>query len=108
MRGRIRKEFAARAERGGEDVTLRMRLGIFGTNNAGLDEPSYVGVIARQALGGLAADQVQTTVADVGEEELVVDNRKSGAGGPHTTELRMLECVAQDGIMRSLQTDGQS
>ena len=108
MFGRIRKEFPARAKCGGEDVALRMRLSIFGTNNASLDESSYVGVIARQALSGLAADQVQTAVADVREEELVVDNRKSGAGGSHTAELGMLEGVAQDGIMRSLQTDSQS
>ena len=108
MLGRIRKEFPAGAERGCEDVTLGMRFGVFGTNNAGFDEPSYVRVVAREALGGLAADQVQTAVADVREKKLVIDDCESGAGGPHTTELRMLETVALDSIVRSLQTDGQS
>ena len=45
----VRSEFASGTQSGGQDVALRVRLGIFGTHDSVLDQASHVGMIAGEA-----------------------------------------------------------
>jgi len=89
-------------ERCGQYVSLRMRLGVLGTDDAAFDETSDIGVVARKTRDGVGTHKIETAVANVREVEMVIDERKRGAGGTHAMELRVLECIALNGLVGGL------
>ena len=104
----MRDNLLARSERGGEDVALRMRLGIFGADDAAFHQPSNVGMIARKPRSRPGAKKVQAAVSNMGETELAFDNRKGGAGCTHPGELRMLGGEALNRLMGGAKSTYQS
>ena len=92
LRGHVKTQHLARAKEPvlSQNVALRVRFGILGANDAALDQPSDIRMIAREARNGLGANQVEATVADMGEAELTVDDGESGTGRSHAVELGML------------------
>ena len=99
----VRRDLSTAAQGSGKNVTLRMGLSIFGAYGATLDQPSDVGMISRKSGNRSGANVIETTVAHVGEVELAIDNGDSGAGGPHSVELRMLVGVTLNHLVRGLE-----
>ncbi len=78
--------FPSGTEGGGQNVTLRMPLGILGANHAAFDQPAYVGVIAGETQDFGGAHQVKAAVTNMREVKLPVMKHERGAGGAHSLE----------------------
>ena len=65
------REFGSGAESGGEDVSLRMVLRFFGTQDTGFNEAPDVGMIVGETLDGAFAEQIEAAIADVGDKKLM-------------------------------------
>ena len=108
MIGGVRRDVAAGPQGRSENVALGMGLGIFRAHDTTLDELADIGVIASQSRNGFGTNVVETAIADVGEVELAIDDGDGGAGRPHSIELRMLDGVALNALVRRRQGCEQS
>jgi len=97
--GSVGRKDSSGAERSGEDVTLRVGVGVFGTHDAGFNQPADVGMIASEAGNIFVANVIEAAVADVSEVELMADDGESGAGGAHSVKLGLVDGVALNTAM---------
>jgi len=103
----VRNDIAAGAQGGGKNVTLRVGLGVFGTNDAALDQTADIRMIAGEAGDGFSANQIEAAIADMGEMELAADDGERGAGGSHAVELGMLLSETLNVLMSRLKGRGE-
>jgi len=103
----VRNDIASGAEGRGKNVALRVRLGVFGANDAALDQAADVRMIAGEAGDGFSANQVEAAIADMGEMELAADDGERGACGSHAVELWMLLGKTLNVLMRRFERCGE-
>ncbi len=79
-----------------------MRFGLFGAEDAVVDQAADVGVIVRKARDGGTTHQVQAAVSYVREIELVVNQGHRRAGGSHPVQIGILVGIFLDALVRGL------
>src|SRR6266567_4923568 len=80
-------------------MSLRVRFGIFGADDASLDQATDIRVIAGEAGDAVGANQVEAAVANMGKVEQAIDYRQSSTGGSHAVEFRMVQGEALNILM---------
>jgi hypothetical protein len=106
--GAVDGQFPACSESGGEDVALRMLLGIFGPDNAAFYQPAHIGVIASEAQDARIAYEVKAAVSNVREIELPSAERQSRACRSHALKCGMLLGIVLNAGMRHRERIHQS
>ena len=96
-------EIAARSQRRSKNVALRVRLGVFRAHDTVFNQPADIRMIARQARYIVSANKIKTAIADVREAEFPIDDREGGTRRPHAVKFRMLDSVALNGVVCSLE-----
>src|SRR5260370_29933265 len=85
-------------------MSLRVRFGIFGADDASLDQATHIRVIAGEAGDAVGANQVEAAVANMGKVEQAIDNGESSTGGSHAVELRMFRGEALNILMSGFES----
>ena len=96
------------AQRAGDDATLRVDAGLFLGDAALVDEVCHQRVVARDALQGALVQQVGARVAHLRDDELVVEDLRSGHGGAHARAPHALGRGADDGDVGRAHGVGQA
>jgi len=106
--GAIGDDVFARAEGRGENMALRVRLGVFGADDAAFNEPAHVGMIPGETGDGFGTHEVQAAVANMGKAKFAADDGKGSAGSSHAVKFRMFLGIALDVLMRHREGFDQS
>ena len=99
--------FAAASQGSGENMALRVKLGIFGPHQAALNQPSDIGMIARESGNRSTANMVEAAVADVRKVQFAAYYRQCSTRRSHPIKLRMLPGVTLNGLMSRFETSQQ-